>query len=172
MGSVTLLAQGMVPDGMHERAQEFVDEARDRYDVIVEVHEFPEGTKTADEAAESIGCDVAQIASSLVFLVDSEPIVVVTSGANRVSEARLAQLRGASDARMANPEEVRSATGWSIGGVPPFCHDQVLPVYIDETLLEYDRVWAAAGTPECVFPIDPEQIVAAVDAQVARVTAD
>ncbi len=102
-------------------------------------------------------------------MADEEPIVVVTSGANRVSEDRLADFLGADAVRMAEPEEVREATGWSIGGVPPFCHDSDLRVLIDETLLDHDEVWAAAGTPEGVFPIDPDQIIRISDAEPAPV---
>lgn len=144
---------------MHPRAQAFTERASDEYDLEVDVHEFPEGTKTAAEAADAIGCDVAQIASSLVFSV-SEPVVVVTSGANRVSEAKLAALCGVSEADigMADAETVRETVGWSIGGVPPFCHDTAVPVYMDETLSNFETVWAAAGTPEAVFPIAPDRL--------------
>jgi prolyl-tRNA editing enzyme YbaK/EbsC (Cys-tRNA(Pro) deacylase) len=157
---------------MHERAASFRAEAEDRYGFEVEVHEFPEGTKTAADAADVVGCDVAQIASSLVFIADGDPVVAVTSGANRVDEARLAALVGADAARMADPEEVRAATGYSIGGVPPFCHDGDggPPVYVDETLLDHGTVWAAAGTPETVFPIDPESLVEFSDGTPADVT--
>ncbi|MFB6353852.1 MAG: YbaK/EbsC family protein [Halobacteriales archaeon] len=154
---------------MHPRAEEFAAAARERHGVDVDVHEFDEGTKTAADAADAIGCDVAQIASSLVFVVDGEPVVVVTSGANRVSEDRLAAALDAADARMAEPAEVREATGWSIGGVPPFCHERELRVLVDETLLDHDKVWAAAGTPEGVFPIAPDRLVAIADAQAAAV---
>jgi len=154
---------------MHPRVSEFAEAARDRYGIEIDPHEFDEGTKTAQDAADAIGCDVAQIASSLVFVVDDEPIIVVTSGANRVSEDRLADVLEVDAVRMAEPGEVREATGWSIGGVPPFCHDSDLRVLIDETLLVHDEVWAAAGTPQGVFPIDPERIVAIADAEPATV---
>ena len=154
---------------MHPRVSEFAEAARERYGIEIEPYEFDEGTKTAQDAANAIGCDVAQIASSLVFVVDDEPVIVVTSGANRVSEDRLADVLDADAVRMAEPGEVREATGWSIGGVPPFCHDSDLRVLIDETLLAHDEVWAAAGTPQGVFPIDPERIVAIADAEPAAV---
>lgn len=155
---------------MHPRAAEFVELARDQYGIGVEVYEFEEGTKTAEDAAAAIGCDVAQIASSLVFMVDAEPVVVVTSGANRVSEERLAAAFDAEHVDMASPEEVRAATGWSIGGVPPFCHDNGASVVLDETLLSHEKVWAAAGTPTCVFPIEPQTIVDVTGARVIPVT--
>ena len=155
---------------MHERAKEFAAQARDDHGVDVDIHEFEEGTKTAADAAEVVGCDVAQIASGLVFVADDEPVMVITSGANRVSEQRLAAVVGADSVGMADPEIVREATGYGIGGVPPFCHEEDIPVFIDETLLDYEEVWAAGGTPQTVFPIDPERLVAIADAEPAAVT--
>ena len=155
---------------MHRRAAAFAERAETEYGFAVDVHEFPEGTKTASDAAAAVGCDVAQIASSLVFAAP-EPVVVVTSGANRVSEEKLAAAHevGESAVEMANADAVRETVGWSIGGVPPFCHDTAVPVYIDETLLAFDTVWAAAGTPEAVFPITPEHLREFAGAQPADV---
>lgn len=153
---------------MSTRAAEFEQRAREEYGFDVDVQEFPEGTKTAQDAANAIGCDVAQIASSIVFVADTT-VVVVTSGANRVDTRKLATLRGVHEARMAEPDEVREATGYAIGGVPPFCHDESLPVYMDETLTDYETVWAAAGTPEAVFPIEPADLVEYADAEVVDV---
>jgi prolyl-tRNA editing enzyme YbaK/EbsC (Cys-tRNA(Pro) deacylase) len=84
------------------------------------IRRFPEGTKTASAAAEAIGCDVAQIVKSLVFMADGLPVIAFTSGANRVDPAKLAELAGASEARRASPEEARAATGFAVGGTPPF----------------------------------------------------
>ncbi len=156
---------------MHSRAAEFVEQVRKRYTVDVAVEEFPEGTKTAEDAAAAVGCEVAQIASSLVFVVDGiGPVVAVTSGANRVDEDRLADHFDAESVAMADAETVKSATGWSIGGVPPFCHDSELSVLLDPTLTEYETVWAAAGTPEAVFAIAPEQLNRLAEAIVVDVT--
>ncbi|MUV60860.1 YbaK/EbsC family protein [Halobacterium sp. CBA1126] len=143
---------------MHERAAEFVARAREEYGVDVDVEEFDEGTKTAADAADAVGCDVAQIASSIVVVADDEPVVVVTSGANRVDLDKVAVYRDAADARMAEADEVKEATGWSIGGVPPICHATDVPVLLDDTLLDHDEVWAAAGTPTAVWPVDPERL--------------
>lgn len=156
---------------MHERAAAFSDCAREMHGLDVETTEFPEGTKTAADAADAIGCSVAQIASSIVVMADDEPVVVVTSGANRVSMAKLATERGVdeSDVRMAEPDEVRDATGYAIGGVPPFCHENDVPTYLDETLTNYDVVWAAAGTPEAVFPIGPMTLEGCAQATVLDV---
>ena len=149
---------------MHSRAESFAERARE-LGVEVEVQEFPEGTKTAADAAAAIGCEVAQIASSIAMVAD-ELVVVVTSGANRVDEAKLAELRDvpSSDIRMGEADEIKETLGWAIGGVPPFCHDTAVPVYVDETLLGFETVWAAAGTPQAVFPVDPERIVDLADA--------
>lgn len=155
---------------MHPRAAEFAEQAAEEFDIEVDVHEFPEGTKTAEDAASVVGCDVAQIASGLVFVADGAPVMVVTSGANRVSEEQLAERLDADSVEMADPETVRETTGYGIGGVPPFCHDNTIEVFIDETLLEHDEVWAAAGTPEAVFPLDPERLAACADATPADVT--
>lgn len=155
---------------MHPRTAEFKERALDVLGFEVDVHEFPEGTKTAADAAEAIDCDAAQIASSIAMVAD-ELVVVVTSGANRVSEQRLAEIRGTDPnaVGMADADEIKATLGWSIGGVPPFLHDTEVPVYLDETLTEFDTVWAAAGTPEAVFPISPERIRELSGAEVAHV---
>jgi len=155
---------------MDERAAAFRREAADRYGLDIEVERFPEGTETAAEAAEVVGCTLAQIASSLVFVADGTPVVVVTSGANRVDEGRLATVLGADEVGMADPEEVAEATGYRVGGVPPFCHDGDPAVYVDETLLDHETVWAAAGTPETLFPLAPDRLVEAAEATPADVT--
>ncbi|WP_336035241.1 YbaK/EbsC family protein [Halobacterium yunchengense] len=154
---------------MHERAAEFVEQAREQYGVDVDVHEFDDGTKTARDAADAIGCDVAQIASSIVVVADDDPVVVVTSGANRVDLQKVAVYVDASDARMAEADEVKEATGWSIGGVPPICHARDVPVLVDETLLDHDEVWAAAGTPDAVWPVAPDRLRDLADAEAVDV---
>lgn len=148
---------------MHERAAEFAELARDRYGIDVDVTEFPEGTKTAAAAAEAVGCETAQIASSIVVELhggprDGEVVVAVTSGANRVDLDRLAGYFDADDASMADADRIREEVGWSIGGVPPICHERKLPAVMDPTLAEYDTVWAAAGTPSSVWPVDPDRL--------------
>jgi prolyl-tRNA editing enzyme YbaK/EbsC (Cys-tRNA(Pro) deacylase) len=153
---------------MHERTESFKQQAEGSFGIEVAVHEFPEGTKTAQDAADVVGCDLAQIASALVFVAD-RLVVVVTSGANNVDTRKLSSLRGVHEARMANPEEVSETLGWSIGGVPPFCHETEVPVYLDETLTDYDTVWAAAGTPRAVFPIHPDDIAEHADAEVVDI---
>ena len=124
-----------------------------------EVRRFPEGTKTAVDAANAIGCDVGQIVKSLVFMADQDPVLALTSGANRVDEGKLAAAAGAGSARRASPEEARSATGFAVGGTPPFGHVGRVTTFCDRALMSYETVWAAAGTPDYVFPIDPQELV-------------
>ncbi|MFW5938212.1 MAG: YbaK/EbsC family protein [Halanaeroarchaeum sp.] len=154
---------------MHPTAEAFVEAAERQHGITPAVASFDEGTKTAADAADAIGCDLAQIASSIVMVADGEVVVVVTSGANHVDEDRIADELDAAAVRMADPDEASEATGWSIGGVPPICHETDVPVLFDETLLEFDTVWAAAGTPETVWPVDPERLRAMADARVVRV---
>lgn len=157
---------------MHPRVQTFADRAREAHGIEVEVEEFPEGTKTAADAAAAVGCEVAQIASSIVLDVDGELVVAVTSGANRVDFEKVADHFGvaASAVGMADAEDIREVVGWSIGGVPPLCHDAPVPTLFDPTLAEYDTVWAAAGTPSAVFAANPEELRACADAELVDVT--
>jgi prolyl-tRNA editing enzyme YbaK/EbsC (Cys-tRNA(Pro) deacylase) len=156
---------------MHPRTEEFARRAADEYDFEVEVHEFPEGTKTAEDAAAAIGCDVAQIASGIVLSAGDGLVVVVTSGANRVEEARVADHLGVDpeSVSMGDADEIKATLGWAIGGVPPFCHDADVPVLMDETLTEHEEVWAAAGTPQAVFPIAPDRLREFAGASVSHV---
>jgi len=136
-------------------------EAAARAGLDVEARRFPEGTRTAEDAARAIGCDVAQIVKSLVFMAGDDPVLALTSGRNRVDVDRIAALCGASDARKATAGEVRGATGYAIGGTPPFGHDRALRCFVDEDLMGFDVVWAAAGTPDGVFPLTPDELVRA-----------
>ena len=131
-----------------------------------DVRRFPEGTRTAEAAARAIGCDVAQIVKSLVFLADDCPILALTSGKNRVDPERLAVAAGAAGARRASPEEARDATGFGVGGTPPFGHRSRVRTFLDQDLLEFDEVWAAAGTPDAVFPLSPCELLRASGATV------
>ena len=126
-------------------------------DVGVTVREFPDGTRTAVDAARAVGCDVGQIVKSLVFVAGGKPVVALVSGANRLDEHRLAAVAGEPVAK-ADAETARAATGYAIGGVPPFGHATDLPVYMDRDLFGYGEVWAAAGRPDSVFEIQPERL--------------
>jgi prolyl-tRNA editing enzyme YbaK/EbsC (Cys-tRNA(Pro) deacylase) len=136
----------------------FLEAAR-AHGVEPQVRRFPEGTKTAQDAARAIGCDVGQIVKSLVFMADGRALMAYTSGANRVDVGRLAGLVGAGDVRRATPEEARTATGFAVGGTPPFGHPERLPAVIDHDLLGWNEVWAAAGTPDAVFPLTPAELL-------------
>ncbi len=135
----------------------------------VDVHRYPAGTRTAADAAAAIGCDVAQIVKSLVFAADGEPVLVLTSGANRVDVERVADLLGATRVTKADADLVRSATGFAIGGTPPFGHPAPLPTLVDRDLLDHEVVWAAAGTPDSVFPLSPDVVVRRSGGRVADV---
>ena len=155
---------------MHETAAQFQTAARERYDFDPDVREFPAGTRTAADAADAVGCEVAQIVKSLVFAVEGrEPpactpdvVVVLTAGDHRVDTDALADHLGATQTTPADPETVRATTGWSIGGVPPFCHDRDLPVYLDDRLRDRS-LWAAAGTPDAVFSVTADRLIELVD---------
>ena len=132
-----------------------------------EVRRFPEGTRTAEDAARAIGCDVAQIVKSLVFVAEDGPFLALTSGANRADPARLGVELGANGVRRATADEVREATGYAIGGTPPFGHARPLRVLVDRDLMVHEELWAAAGRPDTVFPIRAEALVEASRGRVA-----
>jgi len=139
--------------------------------LAVEIREMAESTRTAEEAAAACSCAVGQIVKSLVFRgADSgRPVLLLVSGTNRVDEAAVAAVLGE---RLMRPDAayVREATGYAIGGIPPLGHAAPLATFLDEDLLAYDVVWAAAGTPRCVFPVDPKRLAAATGARTIRVT--
>lgn len=137
--------------------------------VDVRVTTFPSGTRTAADAATAIGCPVAAICKSLVFTTDAGPVLVLCSGANRVDERKVAAALGAGGVRIATPDEARAATGFPIGGTPPFGHDGELGVLADVDLFAHGVVWAAAGTPDAVFPVSPDELVRAAGAVRAEV---
>ncbi len=123
----------------------------------VRVTAFPQGTRTAVDAARAVGCELGQIVKSLVFLAAGKPVVALVSGSNRLDERRLAAVAGDPVAK-ADAETARAATGYAIGGVPPFGHATEVPVFMDRDLLAYPAVWAAAGRPDSVFEIEPARL--------------
>jgi prolyl-tRNA editing enzyme YbaK/EbsC (Cys-tRNA(Pro) deacylase) len=132
----------------------------------ITVKRFPEGTRTAEDAARAVGCELGQIVKSLVFVAGGRPVVALVSGANRLDERHLAEVAGDPVAK-ADAGTARSATGYSIGGVPPFGHATDVPVFMDRDLLGYAVVWAAAGRPDSVFEIAPARLRDLSKAQVA-----
>jgi Cys-tRNA(Pro) deacylase len=133
-----------------------------------EVLHTPESARTAEEAAATIGTTVSQIVKSLVFTCDGAPVLALVSGTNRLDTKALGALAGGRIER-ADADVVRSATGYAIGGIPPLGHATPLPTWIDRDLLAYDVIWAAAGTPNAVFPVAPEALVRASGGVVADI---
>jgi prolyl-tRNA editing enzyme YbaK/EbsC (Cys-tRNA(Pro) deacylase) len=133
----------------------------------VQVRRLESSTRTVKEAAVAVGCEEAAIAKSIVFVADGDPVVCVASGRHRIDTHKLADALDVAEVRQAAADEVRAATGFAIGGVPPFGHD--LPVLFDESLLEHERVWAAAGDPNSLFSIDPQELASCVRARVVAI---
>ncbi|MCI0406363.1 MAG: YbaK/EbsC family protein [candidate division Zixibacteria bacterium] len=135
-----------------------------------EVRELSATTRSAAEAAAAIGCQVAQIAKSLVFRTrtSGKPVLVIASGKNRVDEKKLSAYLGEPIER-ADADFVRAKTGFAIGGVPPVGHSEKLETFIDEALFQYDTIWAAAGTPNAVFQLAPRELVKLTGGKVERV---
>lgn len=152
-------------EGVHRNVVRVV-EAGAAVGLTVTPVRFPEGTKTAVDAANAVGCDVGQIVKSLIFAVDGEVVLAYVSGANQLDESKLALAAGGVTCSRVDADVVRRATGFPIGGVPPFGHDSDLRVFIDPDLLQYGEVWAAAGTWHEVFALAPDQLVAASDGTV------
>lgn len=147
-----------------------VQQVLDAAGLAVAIVELPQSTRTAADAAASIGCRVEQIAKSLVFRRKDtgEGVLVIASGSNRVDE-RLVAATLHSEIERADADFVRSTTGFAIGGIPPIGHDSPLVTLIDEDLLRLDVIWAAGGTPHAVFPLSPGELVRITSGQVMRV---
>jgi prolyl-tRNA editing enzyme YbaK/EbsC (Cys-tRNA(Pro) deacylase) len=147
-----------------------VQEAADRLGLPVRVVEMAQSTRTAEEAAAACGCAVGQIIKSLVFRgkESGNPVLLLVSGSNRVDQKGVAASIGEA---LDRPDAafVRDVTGFAIGGIPPFGHAQPLPTWIDRDLLQYPTVWAAAGSPEAVFEVDPRRLAEVIGAQVIGV---
>jgi len=135
-----------------------------------QVIEHAESTRTSQEAADRAGCTLGQITKSMIFKgkTSQKPILVLTSGANRVDEKRISGYAGEPIAR-ADPDFVRAVTGFAIGGVPPIGHIQPMETYLDEDLMQYDTIWAAAGTPNAIFELTPSQLRDMTGGTVAQV---
>lgn len=135
------------------------------------VTEMPSTTRTAKEAAKVIGCSVAQIAKSIIFRTaqSGRPVLVIASGANRVNEHRMSELIG-EPIEKATPDFVQESTGFKIGGVPPVGHGNPIETWIDRDLLQFDTIWASAGTPFAVFSIRPDQLQSITAGKIQSVT--
>ena len=143
---------------IHPNVLRVMEAARER-GLEITTKRFPEGTKTAADAAAAIGVSVGQIVKSLVFGVDSEIVMALVSGSNQLDEKKLAAAAGGAKCARVDADAVRDATGYPIGGVPPFGHTTQLRVFVDPDLLQYDEVWAAAGTWNDNFGANPNDIV-------------
>ena len=137
---------------------------------LLEVRRFASATRTAEDAARQVGTDVGRIVKSLVFVAESDPVVALCCGDARVDEGLLASVLGARRVRRAGAEEAKELTGYAIGGVPPFGHARPCRLVADEGLLRFDLLWAAAGLPDAVFPIAPQELVRISGALVAPIS--
>ena len=148
-----------------------VQEAAGRLGLSLAIREMPQSTRTAEEAAAACNCGVAQIVKSLVFAgkTSRSPYLLLVSGKNRVDEKGVAATVGEALTRP-DAQKVRDWTGFAIGGIPPFGHATALPVFVDQDLLAYDVVWAAAGTPSAVFAVEPRVLAQAIGAKVIRMS--
>jgi Cys-tRNA(Pro) deacylase len=154
------------------RADDRVAAAAAAVGLQIAVRRFPEGTRTAQDAARAVGCDVAQIVKSLVFEADGKPIIALISGADRLDPSRLASALGAERVERPDGDAVRAATGYAIGGVPPIGHVRPVPILMDRRLLRHAVVWAAAGLPDAVFSVEPHDLLRASGARVADLAVD
>ncbi len=166
------------PEQLLERVRKFkalpesarrVQKALTALGISAQAVELSDSTRTAVDAANAVGCQVAQIVKSLVFRRGDAPLLILASGSNRVDEKLIASHLNDTIAK-ADADFVRATTGYAIGGVPPLGHPTPIETIIDEDLLKFDTVWAAAGTPRSVFPIDPRELVRATGGQVLRIT--
>jgi len=156
---------------MHPNVQRVVEAGAAR-GLTIDPRQFPEGTKTAQDAAAAIGVEVGQIVKSLIFGVDGEVVLAYVSGKNQLAEKKLAAAAGGAKCSRVDADTVRAATGFPIGGVPPFGHATHLRVFVDPDLLDYDTVWAAAGTWNDVFEIAPDELVRASEGTVVELKKD
>lgn len=142
----------------------------DQYAPESRVAEFDQPSRTAQQAADAIGCELNQIVKSLVFrTADDRPVLILTAGGNRVDEQVIAAQVGG-DVAMADAAFARDHTGYAIGGVPPFGHPEPVETLVDEDLLAFDEIWAAGGTPNTVFPIQPDRLLAIIGGRATRVS--
>ena len=138
---------------MSSSSSDRVRHAADEGGVVIEIVSFPQGTRTAEDAADAIGCPLGAIVKSLVFTVDNEPVLALVPGDRRLDPALLGDAAGGENVRRADLETVRAATGYAAGGTPPFGHARPLSVFADVALRRNNPVWAAGGTPQTVFAI-------------------
>jgi prolyl-tRNA editing enzyme YbaK/EbsC (Cys-tRNA(Pro) deacylase) len=164
-----------MPQPTNDPAIARVREAAASSGATLDIVVFDESTHTAQDAANALGCELAQIVKSLVFVAPNEegglsPVICLVSGSNRVDAARLASVAGEPGVRRGTAREAHDLTGFSIGGIPPFGHRLPVRVFMDPDLARFDVVWAAAGTGTAVFPMAPQQLAQLSHATVAEIT--
>lgn len=150
-----------------QKIQNLLNELGYNYTVV----EHAESTRTAQEAADQAGCELGQIVKSLIFRgkISGKPILVLTSGPNRVNEKLISEYAGESIGK-ADADFVRAVTGYAIGGIPPFGHVEPMETYLDEDFLKYTTIWAAAGTPKAIFELKTEDLQKMTNGKVVKVT--
>lgn len=153
---------------MHPNVERFRTAAREALDRDLDVRELPEGTHSAADAAEAIGCPQSAIVKSILFVCDGEPILIYTAGVHEVDEDALAAHLGCDSVELADPETVTQETGWAIGGVPPVGHE-VNRCLLDPALQNFEQIWGGAGTPEAVAAVEPSELIEVVGAEPVEV---
>jgi prolyl-tRNA editing enzyme YbaK/EbsC (Cys-tRNA(Pro) deacylase) len=148
-----------------------VQQALQELGLSLVVLELPASTRSSQEAAQAIGCKVGQIAKSIIFrgALTDQPVLVIASGPNRIDESILSDMLAESISK-ADADFVRQRTGFAIGGVPPLGHTEKLEIFIDQDLLQYPEIWAAAGTPHAVFRLTPQELVSMTSGKIIKVT--
>jgi len=147
-----------------QRVQDYLNQ----FDLDLEVKKFPASTRTAQDAADAIGCTIGQIVKSLIFRSDEKPLLFLVSGDNRLDVSKVSRDLDISIEK-ANAQFVRDKSGYAIGGVPPVAHSEKMEVYIDRDLLSFEEVWAAAGTPHTVFRLNSNNLTRITDGQIIDV---
>lgn len=153
---------------MDDQATAFGERARQAHGIDVELHEVTTGAEQS-RVAEQLGCEPGQVARSVVLFADVL-LVALVGGSREVDNRAVATLRGVHEARLADPEEFEERLGWPEGGVPPFCHERSVLVFLDDSLTDYETVWVPAGAPTAVFSIAPETLLECADAAVADIS--
>ncbi len=153
-----------------KKSAQIIQDALNQFGLDINIKEFAESTRTAQEAADSIGCTVEQIAKSIIFKCkdSKEPLLIIASGPNRIDEKKIRKIVG-QKLEKADADFVLESTGFAIGGIPPIGHKKAIKTLIDEDLLKHEEIWAAAGTPNAVFKLTPAALLSITDGTLVAV---
>ncbi len=153
-----------------KKSAQIIQDALNQFGLDINIKEFAESTRTAQEAADSIGCTVEQIAKSIIFKCkdSKEPLLIIASGPNRIDEKKIRKIVG-QKLEKADADFVLESTGFAIGGIPPIGHKKAIKTLIDEDLLKHEEIWAAAGTPNAVFKLTPAALLSITDGTLVSV---